>query len=85
MALKAEPLTGEERREARRAALLRRATEAIVKGEWICRRRDKKQAGVPEGRREVYEGCGGEKIMGRKKFRQGKPRQDKPRQDKTRQ
>jgi hypothetical protein len=55
---------GEERREARRAALLRRATEAIVKGGWICRRRDKKQAGVPEGRREVYEGCGGEKSYG---------------------
>lgn len=31
MVLKTEPLMGEERREARRAALLRRVTEAIVR------------------------------------------------------
>jgi hypothetical protein len=58
MVLKTEPLMGEERREARRAALLRRVTEAIVRTIGMqtkirvqskSRTRDQ-QAEIPEGR-----------------------------------
>ena len=61
--------------------MLRRVTEAIVKGGWICRRReDKKQAGVPEGGQVgIYEGWRGEKLWGRRSS--GKVSQAKTRRD----